>query len=45
MGMYALIEDDFYRRLEALVATGRSEDEAYEQLREEDERKNDGDTM
>jgi predicted CopG family antitoxin len=40
MGMYSLIEDDFYRRLEELKAKGVAEDEAYEQLREEDERNN-----
>jgi predicted CopG family antitoxin len=39
MGMYALIEDDFYRWLEELKAKGIAEDEAYEILREEDERK------
>jgi hypothetical protein len=41
MGMYALIEDDFYRRIDELKAKGIAEEEAYEILREEDERNND----
>lgn len=43
MGMYALIEDAMNKRFDELLASGMTEDEAADAMREEEEQKNGND--